>query len=98
MKNLILQINKNILKRYEPNLNEGTVFLFNIESEEVWMGNAAADCILRLIDGTLTLQEIYDMLFPLFEDFSEEELTTSFNGIIQNLLDKGFLMVLNAEK
>lgn len=96
MNNWILMLNKNVLKRYEHNLNDGTVFLFDIEREEVWMGNSAADCLLRLIDGEVSLEEIYAYLFPLFEDFSNEELKESFDGIVKSLVDKGFLMVKNA--
>lgn len=96
MDKLILKLNKNVLKRYEHNLNEGTVFLFDIVREEVWMGNAAADCLLRLIDGKTPLKDIYDYLFPLFEGFSQKELRESFDGIVQNLISKGFLMVENA--
>lgn len=96
MYNLVLKLNNNVLKRYEHNLNDGTVFLFDIAREEVWMGNAAADCLLRLIDGETPLKDIYDYLFPLFEGFSVEELKESFDGIVKNLVEKGFLMVENA--
>lgn len=98
MNNLILKLNKNVLKRYEHNLNDGTVFLFDMETENVWMGNGAADCLLRLIDGNTTLGNIYKTLFPLFEDFSEEELKKSFDSIVKSLIDKKFLMVENASK
>lgn len=96
MDNRILKINKNVLKRYEHNLNDGTVFLFDIEREDVWMGNSAADCLLRLVDGETSLGEIYAYLFPLFEGFSSEELKKSFDDIVKNLVNRGFLMVINA--
>ena len=56
--NVVLEINKNVLKRFEPNLNDGTVFLFDIKNEKFWTGNAAVDCLLRLIDGETNLAQI----------------------------------------
>ena len=91
MKDIILKFNKNVLKRYEHNLNNGTVFLFNVETEEIWTGNGAADCLLRLIDGKQTLEEIYAYLFPLFDGFDKNELKESFDNIVKSLLSKGFL-------
>ncbi len=87
---MILKLNKNVLKRYEHNLNGGTVFLFNMKTEESWVGNSAADCLLRLIDGEHTLEEIYEYLFPLFENFNENELREAFDKIVKSLLEKGF--------
>ena len=95
-KNTILELNRSVLKRFEPNLGDGTVFLFNVENETFWSGNVAVDCFLRFIDGKLTLGEIYSSLLEIFEDYSEEEVIQSYNEIINELIKKEFLVVINA--
>ena len=91
----ILILNKNVLKRFEPNLEDGTLFLFNVQTETYWSGNAAVDCLIRLLDGQNTLQTVYDNLVEIFENYSKEEIVESFNNIIEILLDKGFLVIKN---
>ena len=93
--NVVLEINKNVLKRFEPNLNDGTVFLFDIKNEKFWTGNAAVDCLLRLIDGETNLAQIYDALLEVFEGYSVEEVMASYDSVISGLLEKGFLVIKN---
>lgn len=94
-KNLVLTLNKNVLKRFEPNLDEGTVFLFNIENETYWSGNAAVDCFIRLLDGESTLQNIYDNLLEIFEGYSQDEIINSYDNIIETLINQDFLVIKN---
>lgn len=94
-KDIILTLNKSVLKRFEPNLEDGTVFLFNVENETFWSGNIAVDCFLRLIDGQSSLNEIYNNLLEIFEDYTEEEIINSYDSIVKTLIDKEFLVVKN---
>ena len=91
----ILVLNKNVLKRFEPNLEDGTLFLFNVQTEKYWSGNAAVDCLIRMLDGQNTLQTIYDYLFEIFENYTKEEICESFDNIIKILLEEGFLVIKN---
>lgn len=92
---LVLNLNKNVLKRFEPNLNGGTVFLFDMERETFWSGNISVDYLIRLINGKKRLGEIYEELFNIFEDYTQEELINSYNSIIKSLIEKGFLEIIN---
>ena len=92
---LILELNKNVLKRFEPNLDSGTVFLFNMANETSWSGNAAVDCFLRLLDGKNNLEQIYKYLLEIFEGFSEKQIIDSYDEIIKTLIEKGFLVIKN---
>ena len=94
-KNTILEINKNVLKRFEPNLNDGTVFLFDMKNEKIWSGNYAVDCFLRLVNGENTLNDIYNQLLQLFEDYTVEEVISSYELVITGLIEKGFLVIKN---
>lgn len=92
---VVLEINKNVLKRFEPNLNDGTVFLFDMKNEKFWTGNAAVDCLLRLIDGESDLAQIYSALMEMFEGYTVEEVIESYDSVISSLVEKGFLVIKN---
>lgn len=94
-KNTILEINRNVLKRFEPNLNDGTVFLFDMKNEKFWTGNSAVDCFLRFVNGKNTLDDIYNQLLQLFEDYTAEEVISSYELVITGLIEKGFLVIKN---
>lgn len=94
-KNTILEINRNVLKRFEPNLNDGTVFLFDMKNEKFWTGNSAVDCFLRFVNGENTLDDIYNQLLQLFEDYTAEEVISSYELVITGLIEKGFLVIKN---
>lgn len=94
-KNIVLEINKNVLKRFEPNLNDGTVFLFDMKNEQIWTGNASVDYFLRFINGENSLEKIYNELFQLFEDYTKEEIISSYDLVITSLIKKGFLVIKN---
>ena len=87
----VLKFNKHILKRYEHNLNGGTIILFDTDSFDIWFGNESANDLVRLVDGKTTIKDIYCKILPLYKDFNESEVIESFNSVIEELLDKKFL-------
>ena len=93
-KNCILKLNKYILKRFEHNLNCGTIILFDTNSFDVWFGNEAANDLIKNIDGKTSLNEIYTKIMPLYKEFSELEVIESFNSITEELLNKKFLEIV----
>lgn len=90
----IIKLSKNTLKRFEHNIEDGVLFLFNVETEEVWLGNTSSNDLIRLIDGQRTLKEIYISLMPLFEGYKYDVVKESFNSIVSELKDKHFLEVV----
>ena len=89
--NTRLKLNKNLLKRFEENLDNGVLFLFNVETNDLWTGNESAFDIIKLIDGKKTLKKIYSELLPLFEGHSYEELKQSCDTVISDLRNDGFV-------
>ena len=89
----ILKLGKYVLTRFEHNLNQGTLILFDTNSFDIWFGNAPTNDILKLINGKNTLANIYDTLLPLYEEYSENEVIESFNSVIEELLEKNFLEI-----
>ena len=90
----ILEIGKYVLKRMEHNLNGGTIILFDTHSFDIWLGNESVNDVLKLIDGKTALGAIYDSILPLYEGYCRNEVIESFNSVIEELLDKKFLVVM----
>jgi hypothetical protein len=87
----IIKLNKNILKRYEHNIKDGVLFLFDVETEEIWTGNSSSNDVIALIDGKKNLKNIYAELQKIFIGYAYEELRESFDSLLQELIDKKFL-------
>jgi hypothetical protein len=91
---MIVKLNENVLKRYEHNLNNGVLFLYNIESEIFWLGNESSYFLVRLLNGHKKLEEIYSELLPLFEGYNPNDIIQSFDNLIDELLEKKFVVQL----
>lgn len=91
--NTIIVFNKNILKRYEHNLNDGIIILFNVESEEIWLGNSGSKEIINLIDGKKTIQEIYSKILSNYAQEALEKVVESLNLIVEDLYNKNFIEI-----
>jgi hypothetical protein len=93
-KSLILKLAPYILKRFEQNLDDGgLLFLYNVNTNETWTGNASSYYLIKLINGEKTLTEIYTELLPLFEQNGRNEVIQCFDALLSNLLDRNFLEV-----
>lgn len=90
-KNSVIKLNKNVLKRFEHNVQDGVLFLFDAKTEEIWLGNSSSNDLIRLLDGKRTLKEVYTQLQKDFEGYGYDELKNSFDSIIKDLLDKKFV-------
>lgn len=87
----ILRLQKDILKRYEDNLQDGLMVLYNTKSEEMWLGNASSRDLIKIINSKRTIKEIFDILLHEYSDYESTEVINSFNIIIQELLAKNFI-------
>lgn len=92
--NLILKLSPFTLKRFEQNLGEdGVMFLYNVNTNEPWTGNYSSYCLIKLINGQRSLNEIYRELFPLFDGYEYEDLKQSFDFLLDNLIERKFLEI-----
>lgn len=87
-------MSKNILKRYEPAAGEGIMFLFNVETKEIWMGNSSTKELFAQIDGIKTLEQIYTNLYYLYRNVKYEVIQQSYEEIILNLLQENFIEII----
>ena len=56
--NTTLKLSKNILKRYEPDIDGGTYFLFDTTNKKLWTGSFSSKLLLDLLDGQTSTKEI----------------------------------------
>lgn len=90
----ILKLAPYVLKRFEENLDGGQLFLYNVNSNAYWIGNTASFYLIKLINGEKTLKELYDELFPLFNDYKLEDIKQSFDSLLMGLVSRKFLEVV----
>lgn len=89
--NFVVKLTENILKRYEPSIEDGITLLFDVKTEKLWVGNSSSNDLIKLIDGKRNIKEIYMSLQPMFNGYSYDELKHSFDDIILDLINKKFL-------
>lgn len=92
---LVIKLSKNILKRYEYSTEGSVMFLFNVQTDDLWTGNESSYDLIKLIDGKNTLKEIYSNLQLIFTDYEYEVLRESFDSLITELIDKNFMEIVN---
>ena len=90
-KNSILRLNKDILQRFEHNLNDGTIILYNVKTRKIWFGNYSSYDLIKLLDGKKNLDCIYSVFKKQYEGYTSEEIVNSVNTIFEELLEKNFL-------
>ena len=93
----VLKLGKDILKRFEHNLNGGTMVLFNVLTYDVWFGNSSTLDLFRLINGERTIKNIHNHLVDQYKEYPEDAVIESFDNIILDLLDKKFLEACSNE-
>ena len=91
--NNILKLSANILKRYEHNIENGVLFLYNVETEALWTGNSSSNDFIKFIDGKRNLKNIYLDVHSIFEEYEYEEIKNSLDSMINDLIKKDFLEV-----
>ena len=94
--NTVLNLNKNILKRYEHNLKDGTMILFDVLTEEIWLGNSSTKEIIDLIDGKNSIQDIYSQILFNYDEKDFENVIEALNLLIEDLFSKNFIEIISS--
>lgn len=90
---MILQLNNNILKRFEHNLFDGVLILYNVRTKDIWFGNGSSNEFIKLINGQREMKDICDEVHSHFQEYTREELNKSIHALTEELLEKNFLMI-----
>lgn len=87
----VFQLNSNVLIRYEHNFQDGTMILYDVEREELWLGNSACRGLIKLINGQNKLNEIYTELLLCYDSLESTKVIESFNFTIEDLYNRKFI-------
>lgn len=90
----IIKLHKDVLKRYEHNLNDGVLFLYHIETHDVWVGNSSSNDLIKCLDGKRSLKEVYSALYSLYGDYNYSVFKNTIMKLLQTLLNKNFLEIV----
>lgn len=74
--------------RYEPNVNFGTVYLFNRKNGIFYEGDNCLNELIELIDGTRSVENICDIIEQKYENSHDVVVS-----IINELIHKGFVIL-----
>ena len=89
--NKIFRLSKNVLKRYEPNIANGTYFLFDASNKNLWTGNYSTKILLDLVDGYTETKIIKNEFAKILETTDIGAVNNSVNVIFSDLIEKDFL-------
>ena len=96
MKNLhnndIIYLNPDVLIRFERNVQDGVLFLFNINTKEFWIGNESTFDLIKSINYT-KIDDLYDYACNFYKDFDINTIKNSINVILLELISKKFLLI-----
>lgn len=77
------------LKRYEPKL--GVYFFCNVKSADLWKTDSATGAVVASLDGSLTVDEIIDIIAANSPQIPKIQIKEHFNSTFDFLLKEGFL-------
>jgi len=90
----VFRLNKDVIKRFEHNLNNGTMVLCNMKTMEFWFGNEYSKILIKLIADKKSLQDIYSEILSEYEENDYEEVVNAYNTILEDLMNKGFIEII----
>jgi len=93
----ILELEENVLKRFEINVNGGTLFLYNVVTNEFWYGNKSALRVLDMLDGKIAVEHIYYKYHKFYPNINFDDIKSSIGSLLDELLQKKFLKITNLE-
>ena len=93
LKSSRIALNKAILKRKEKSLD--LFFFYNAMTKKGWHCNIAIGVVISSLDGSLTVDEVFQVLSSNSEDLSFEEISNYFLPLFNHLLDEEFLVYVD---
>ena len=92
-KTAVLKLTPRVLKRMEYNIER--FYLLNLNNDELWVGNYSSYLVINALDGFKTIEQIVKEIHnTTFSDFTTEALYKAVEAILQELLDKHFLVIV----
>lgn len=84
-----------IFMRYEPDIDEGILFVFNKTNGEIFEGDYYTYAVLRLIDGKKDEECIVSEVLAEFELQDSEDTRDSVKNLLYSLVESNLIIVLD---
>lgn len=91
----ILMVSHSTLSRYEPQINKGTLFLFNAARGVMREANSDMNKVFELVDGERSLGEICDLLLIENPRIDPQSVAGAVGKGIELLYGEGFLELVS---
>lgn len=86
------ELNKNVLIRYEQNISNGTLFVYDACEDKLWLGNHSSYLVLRLLRKKCSLQFILKNCREYFSEINNEVQEKAILELLNELITKGFII------
>lgn len=86
----IPQLN-DVIWRYEPSIDEGTVFIYHIDDRKIYEGNEAVLIVLELINGINNLEQITQSVAEKYNETPSQEFEDAILDIYKFCIDNNIV-------
>ncbi|MBS4759388.1 MAG: hypothetical protein KHX03_01665 [Clostridium sp.] len=90
-----INLSKHVLKRYEPEINNGTYFFYNAENQKFYTANYQIGSIIDSLDGNFSIEEISDIIHQNNIHLNKADLESFLNDLFNELYLEGFVVELD---
>lgn len=87
-----INLSKHVLKRYEPEINSGTYFLYNALNKKTFNVDSQTGAIIDCIDGNCSVDEIIDIICQNNKHLDKTKLEDYLNSLFNELFLEGFIV------
>lgn len=79
-----------VLKKYEPNLS--SYFFYNAKTQDMWKIDSSTGEIISALDGTISIDEIINIILENNPNLSKPETIRVFTGIFEYLFKEEYIV------
>ena len=87
-----MQLSKNVFVRYEPEMNSGTVYVFNKKEEKVFKSQGIVYEVLKNIEGN-EVDQICKIIHRHYSDYTFVEIEKTVLEIIEDMKKRGVIVI-----
>lgn len=80
-----------VLTRFEANINDGTLFLYNYRTKDLLSLNYTGTILISMVDGILSLEKIKEKALKLFDKEDIDALKRSIDILFSDLIEKSMI-------
>lgn len=90
-----INLSKHVLKRYEPEINNGTYFFYNAKNQKFYTTDYQIGSIIDSLDGKISLKEISNIIHQNNIHLNKADLESFLNDLFNELYLEGFVVELD---